>query len=85
MQANIFNVLGMPFTTFHPLDHPEILARIGGRSWRDHETGKITVDQSGWFPFERPNADYGGGGLWTCAQDYIKVLMSLLLNDSKLL
>lgn len=86
MRENIFEVLGMDSTSFHPWDRPEIVARIGGRTWRDHATGKVTVDRSGWFPeSERPSEDYGGGGVFSCATDYVKVLMSLLMDDGKLL
>lgn len=86
MRENIFGVLGMDFTTFHPWDQPEIMVRMGGRTWRDHATGKVTIDQSGWFPeSERPEEDYGGGGAYSCTRDYLKVLMSLLVNDGKLL
>ncbi|KAK5051380.1 hypothetical protein LTR84_003032 [Exophiala bonariae] len=85
MQDNIFDVLGMNLTTFRPWARPEVLERMGGRTWRNPETGKIAIDESGWFPFIEPEADYGGGGAYTCAVDYVKVLMSLLLNDGKLL
>ncbi|KEF59510.1 beta-lactamase [Exophiala aquamarina CBS 119918] len=86
MRENIFDVLGMTFTTFHPWDNPEIMAHMGGRTWRDHTTGKFTIDRSGWFPeSERPEQDYGGGGSYSCALDYVKVLMSLLMDDAKLL
>lgn len=89
MQEHIFDVLGMSLTSFKPWDRPEMMKRMGGRAWRDAATGKVTVDKSGWFrlslPSDRPRADYGGGGVFTCARDYHKVLMSLLLNDGKLL
>ncbi|KAK6387029.1 hypothetical protein LTS17_000294 [Exophiala oligosperma] len=86
MRENIFDVLGMASTTFRPWDHPVTMARMGGRTWRDHATGKVTLDRSGWFSeSERPTEDYGGGGAYSCATDYVKVLMSLLMDDGKLL
>lgn len=85
MRDNIFDVLGMDLTTFRPWDQPKVLERMGGRTWRDPESGKIAEDKSGWFPFVEPEEDYGGGGAYTCARDYVKLLMSLLLNDGRLL
>jgi CubicO group peptidase (beta-lactamase class C family) len=85
MRDNIFDVLGMDLTTFRPWGQPKVLERMGGRTWRDPESGKIAEDNSGWFPFVEPEEDYGGGGAYTCARDYVKVLMSLLHNDGRLL
>lgn len=86
MEENIFDVLGMDLTSFKPWDNPDMMRKMGGRAWRDPATGKVTIDETGWFSFsEHPEDDYGGGGAFSCAQDYIKVLMSLLLNDGKLL
>nr|KAK5441159.1 hypothetical protein LTR18_007003 [Exophiala xenobiotica] len=85
MKKNIWEVLGMTLTTFRALEHDDVMSRMGGRTSRD-ESGKITVDSSGWFPIVPDlEDDYGGNGLYTCASDYVKVLMSLLVDDGKLL
>lgn len=86
MQKSIFEVLGMHHSTFRPWDHPDIMKKMGGRTFRDTESGKITLDRSGWFPLAPDlEDDFGGAGLYSCAEDYIKVLLSLLRNDGRLL
>ena len=83
MKANIFNVLGMTSTTFHPNESRDISARLCGRPMRGPD-GKLSAtgapDMHG-----DTKEDFGGGGLFTCASDYVKVLTSLLLDDGKLL
>ncbi|KIX04556.1 uncharacterized protein Z518_05426 [Rhinocladiella mackenziei CBS 650.93] len=37
------------------------------------------------YPAQNPKDDLGGGGLYSCASDYVKVLISLLKNDGALL
>jgi len=77
--------LGMTLTTFRPLERQDVMSRMGKPTSRD-QSGKIRVDSSGWFPLV-PNLedDYGGNGVYTCASDYMTVLMSLLMDDAKLL
>ena len=83
MTAHIFDVLGMTSTTFHPRTNKDISARMCGRPLRGAD-GKLSAEGAPDMLGD-PTDDYGGGGLYSCASDYIKVLTSLLLDDGKLL
>lgn len=87
MAQNIWGPLGMNLTTFRPQKHPDVGARLITRPMRMPDGSLLpeAPPQSGLFPTREPEDDYGGGGLFSCAQDYIKLLSSLLLDDGKLL
>jgi CubicO group peptidase (beta-lactamase class C family) len=87
MATNIWEPLGMTLTSFQPGKHPDVAERLVGRPMRMPD-GTLIPDappESGLFPTGEPKDDYGGGGLFSCAQDYIKLVSSLLLDDGKLL
>lgn len=84
MRRNVFEVLGMGSTTFRPIGNEGLMGRMAGLVARS-ETGELIVDSSGQYPVRDNKNDLGGGGLYSCAEDYIKVLRSLLMNDGKLL
>lgn len=46
--------------------------------------GSLICSPTRYFP-DDAKEDFGGAGLFSCAQDYIKVLVDLLQDDSKLL
>ena len=83
MKAHIFDVLGITWTTFHPAKSQDISVRLCGRPMRGPDSKLSAIgapDMHG-----DPKDDFGGGGLYSCVSDYIKVLTSLLLDDGKLL
>lgn len=84
MQKNIFEPLGMTHTTFQAQTNEAMMSRMVGRVGRS-PTGELIKEESGEFPIKNSKDDSGGGGLYSCAQDYIKVITSLLLDDGKLL
>jgi len=85
MQAHIFAPLGMTHTTFRAKHNAEMRRRMVGRVGRSPTTGELIREESGLYPVKDNTDDLGGGGLYSCARDYIKALTSLLLDDGKLL
>lgn len=87
MKANIWDPLGMKSTTFHPLRYPDIMKRMTGRVMRD-DSGKLTKEENAFSTrvvIDEREEDFGGSGGYTTAEDYIKLLTSLLVDDGKLL
>lgn len=85
MQKHIFEPLGMTHTAFRVAGNEGILSRAIGRVGRD-EQGALIKDTGTMFSISHDQEDdLGGNGLCSTAQDYIKVLTSLLINDGKLL
>ena len=83
MRENIWGPLGMENTTFDLDKHEHVARHLVEPAIRDSNTDV-------WTPEERPSADpiedcYGGGGLYSTATDYLKILASLLRSDEKLL
>ena len=91
MEANIFEPLGMKCTTFHPVTRidggdEDFSARMTTKPMRDPQSGKLVKDITGLYPMRPdPEDEFGGAGLYSSANDYSKVLASLLANDGKLL
>jgi CubicO group peptidase (beta-lactamase class C family) len=85
MQKNIWTPLGMKDTTFHPMDRPELMERLCGMTERDAEGRIGPQDQTAGSGVIGGVRDAGGGGCASTANDYIKLLISLLSNDEKLL
>jgi len=84
MQKHIFEPLGMTHTTFRAENNEEMRSRMAGRVGRS-PAGELIEEESGQYPVKDNKDDLGGGGLYSCARDYIKVPTSLLLDDGKLL
>ncbi|KIX04063.1 uncharacterized protein Z518_07616 [Rhinocladiella mackenziei CBS 650.93] len=86
MKKHIFEPLGMKYTTFRPSEHPGVQERFIGRPFRTPD-GKVIPDAPdvGMYPVREADDDYGGAGLYSCAEDYIKIVASLLVDDGKLL
>lgn len=84
MKQNIFDILGLKSTTFKAVGNDAIMGKMTGRVARN-EAGKLIREESDqWLVCDRQD-DFGGDGLYSCAEDYIKVLTSLVRNDGKLL
>ena len=84
MSKNIFEKLGMKDTTFRPLQRKGFMERVCPRVERK-EDGSLKMDEMKLHPHIEPHDDGGGGGLYTTARDYVRVLESLLRDDGVLL
>lgn len=83
-KKHIWEPLGMTQTTFRPIGNESIMSRMVGRVGRNAEGVLVKEETGGWL-VRNKEANFGGGGLYSSAQDYIKALTSLLINDGKLL
>jgi CubicO group peptidase (beta-lactamase class C family) len=83
MQTHIWQPLGMTSTTFRLQTRPDIKSRRADMSMRA-ANGTIVPSPTRYFPENSPD-DHGGGGVYSCPADYIKILISLLKNDGTLL
>jgi len=87
MQRNIWGPLGMNSTTFYPRAKPDLLRRTASLVERDRN-GKLRALHPN-HPFAKLPGDVysegGGGACYSTANDFIKLLISLLRNDGKLL
>ncbi|KAF7970768.1 hypothetical protein HWV62_25731 [Athelia sp. TMB] len=84
MQEHIFQPLGMESTTFHLEQKEEVRGRLTGMSVRAGETGGL-VHMQGHLMHDPASYGSGGGGLYASAPDFLKVLVSILRDDGKLL
>jgi CubicO group peptidase (beta-lactamase class C family) len=86
LRDNIFDVLGMNDTSFHPTKHNNMAERLMPITTR-LESGElmdgIRPDALIKVPLH-PADDQGGAGLFGTAADYLKLLKSILLDDGKL-
>ena len=85
-KKHIFDPLGSRTAAFRKselgLGEDELKERWTWMTARESDGGIASSDV---FRDFEPRDDTGGGGLLTCPEDYIKVLVSLLCNDGKLL
>jgi CubicO group peptidase (beta-lactamase class C family) len=84
MQEHIWGPLGMKSTTFRIDTREDIRSRRLDMSMRNPKTGELMQSPSRFWS-EKYKDDHGGGGVFSCAADYIKVLHALLRNDGTLL
>jgi CubicO group peptidase (beta-lactamase class C family) len=87
MRLNIFDVLGMAETTFHPKNRGGLIERLMPMTHRA-ASGELVdgIGEDGGLPVPLdPADDFGGAGLFGTAPDYLKLLKSLLHNDGKIL
>lgn len=83
MAENIWNPLGLTSTTFRLQSRPDILNRRADMTVRT-SSGALAPSPTRFFTDNAPD-DHGGGGLFSCAEDYVKLLVSVLKNDGTLL
>ena len=82
MKKNIWEPLGMTSTGFRPEENEKVRSKLCATTRRTPEGDLESADP---YPSQNPKDDLGGGGLYSSAVDYVKVLVSLLKNDGKLL
>jgi len=82
MKKNIWEPLGMTSTGFRLEENESIRTHLCPTSRRTPEGDLVSSDP---YFGQNPKDDLGGGGLYSSAPDYIKVLISLLKNDGTLL
>lgn len=85
MKKNIFEPVGMKYSSMDPVGNEAVESRLTGRVGRDAETGLVGEEKSGMCKVQNRDDHHGGSGVYSCAEDYIKVLTSLLLDDGRLL
>jgi CubicO group peptidase (beta-lactamase class C family) len=83
MQDHIWKPLGMTSTSFRLQERPDIKSRRADMSMRAAD-GSVEPSPTRYFPEDCPD-DHGGGGVYSCMADYIKLLIALLRNDGTLL
>lgn len=83
MQTHIWKPLGMTSTSFRLQKRPDIMSKRADMSMRA-ANGTLIPSPTRFFSDNSPD-DHGGGGVYSCPSDYIKVLISLLKNDGTLL
>ncbi|EME38773.1 beta lactamase like protein [Dothistroma septosporum NZE10] len=85
MRQHIFTPLSMDDTTFEPLKLPHLASRIAGMTVRSDD-GKLIPQHETTTTSPLGGVRHAGGsGLASTANDYIKVLISLLVSDGRLL
>lgn len=83
MVEHIWKPLDLHSTTFHPAKRPDINVLPMTVKLPN---GELSSDIPLPFPNQDPQRPYGGGsGLFSTAEDFLKLLSSLLLNDGKVL
>lgn len=89
MRKNIFSVLCMDDTSFHPLTHNNLSERLMPMTARVAPDKPLVDGEDPNSPVKRlpldPKDEFGGGGLFGTAEDFLKLLKSLLRDDGKLL
>lgn len=83
MYQNIWQPLGMTLTSFRLLERPDIQARQADLSVRG-AGGAVFPHPAPFMPVDTPT-DHGGGGVYSCPRDFIKVLVACVTSDPKLL
>ena len=87
MRRNIFDILGMHDTSFH-VSHNNIRERLMPISVRPSPDEPLVDGDPSNATFKQPmdaKDEYGGAGLFGTAEDYLKLLKSILRDDGKLL
>ncbi|KAF2249656.1 beta-lactamase/transpeptidase-like protein [Trematosphaeria pertusa] len=88
MRKNIFDVLGMDDSSFRPHTH-QLAERVMPMTARSSPDGPLADGQHP-PPIAKaltvdPEDDSGGGGLFSTAEDFLKLLKAILRNDGRLL
>lgn len=89
MRRHLFDVLGMHDTSFRPLEHNNMAARLMPLVTRTSPDQSLSDNIDPSSPFKvlplGPTDEFGGAGLFSTAEDYLELLKSLLHDDGKLL
>ncbi|KAL1956551.1 hypothetical protein VTO42DRAFT_7022 [Malbranchea cinnamomea] len=83
MKKHIWEPLGMTKTTFRLDENEAVRNSLAKMSLKTPEGKVVASPTAGWT--KKPVDDIGGAGSYSCASDYIKMLISILKNDGKLL
>lgn len=78
-EKNILKRLGLTDITFHPEKDPHFNSRLTGTFYRQPDGSLICKENVG-FPYDRSGNDNAGGGLWSNAGDYCKLLAGIFLK-----
>ncbi|KAF2263886.1 beta-lactamase/transpeptidase-like protein [Lojkania enalia] len=83
MRENLWNPLGIKDMTFSLSKRPDLEKRMADMCKRDPETGKVVPDDAkSVYAFSDDGEDcLGGQGVFSCGEEYIKVLYALLIAD----
>src|SRR5690242_9844147 len=87
MRKNVFDVLGMHDTSFH-VSHNNMAERLMPLSARSSPDGPLEEVDPEKSMMKQPvdaQDEYGGAGLFGTAEDYLKLLKSILRDDGSLL
>ena len=86
MKANVFAPLGIKDMTFYLQRRSDLIAKRADISKRDPENpqGVLAFEDAAYW-HDRPADGFGGQGLFSTPEEYIKILHSLLFDDGKLL
>ncbi|OHF04575.1 beta-lactamase [Colletotrichum orchidophilum] len=84
MQENLCDPLDIIDMTFKLQQRPDLLARRADQTQRSREDGKLVYDDTIYFRQDGEEC-FGGQGIFTSPESYMKVLFSLLKNDGVLL
>lgn len=82
MKDHIWEPLGMTATGFRLSENDTIRNRLCATTAKTPAGDLISATP---YPSPNPKDDMGGGGLYSCVTDYVKVLVALLKNDGTLL
>ncbi|KAJ4299153.1 hypothetical protein N0V90_004397 [Kalmusia sp. IMI 367209] len=89
LRKNIFEVLGMNNTTFEARTHNDIAARLMPMIGRSSPDEPLSSDNASFNSTRNIMLDhkdqYGSGGLFSTAEDFLKLLKSILRNDGQIL
>ncbi|PRP84405.1 putative transesterase (LovD) [Planoprotostelium fungivorum] len=85
LQSRVFGPLGITDASFYPVQPDHLSPRLVDLNPDDPDCVGRAVLGGGGDHVKRNKGDFGGHGLLMTAPDYLKILHSLLANDSKLL
>ncbi|CEL10047.1 hypothetical protein ASPCAL13174 [Aspergillus calidoustus] len=85
MQARIFTPLGISDAQFYPVTRADLRANLIDLNPDDPQAlGRAVLGGGGEMNL-RTHGDFGGHGLFTSAESFLKVLQSILADDGRLL
>jgi CubicO group peptidase (beta-lactamase class C family) len=85
-QNNIFSVLDMQSTSFHPKRHESMMKRLMPMTTRISPSELVEGEPDATLPVPvDPTDEFGGGGLFSTAEDFLKVLKCVMNDDGRLL